>query len=115
MNTRNLRGRRQSVNLKFPKRIPEAPSNISQLIQQSAYFCGGKDKIKPFTPYTKKTYDTIDDDLPEGFKVKENKRQDGHEDKEFLTPDRKYVMRSKLSVFEYCKLVVAGLYDIKKE
>ena len=116
MNSGNLRGRQQFVDLKFPKSIPEAPKNISQLIKQSAYFGGRKDKIKPFYPSSRKPFDTIDDELPEGFKIQVNKRQDGkHADKEFLTPDRRYVMRSKLSVFEYCKLVVASLYDIKND
>jgi len=91
---------------KFPENLPESPDNIDELLNQSVYFQNKKSLIKSYYP-SHKQYDVIDEDLPEGFRVWEQLRPNGkHVDKEFLTPDGKHVLRSKLAVYEYCKMIL---------
>ena len=100
------KGKRLSTNFHFPSSLPEVPENIDDILKQSAYFSSKKSLIKAYYP-SHKQYDMVDDELPDGFKVWEQLRPNGkHLDKEFLTPDGRHILRSKLAVAEYCKVVL---------
>jgi len=100
------KGKRFSTAYNFPASLPETPENIDDIIKQSSYFQNRKTLIKSFYPSSKQ-YDIVDEELPEGFKVWEQIRPNGkHMDKEFLTPDGRHILRSKLAVSEYCKVVL---------
>ena len=88
----------------FPILSKEA---ISELLQKSSYFQDKPSIIKPFEP-SFKNFDILDPRLPSGFLVWEQHRPGGkHKDREFLSPDGFFVLRSKLAVAEYTKMILS--------
>lgn len=88
----------------FPILSKEA---ISELLQKSSYFQDKPSIIKPFEP-SFKNFDILDPSLPSGFLVWEQHRPNGkHKDREFLSPDGFFVLRSKLAVAEYTKMILS--------
>ena len=79
---------------------------MQKLMMDSEYFNTRKGMVKPYIP-SDKTFMTIEDpSLPEGFKVFTQMRPSGkHIDKEFLTPDGFFILRSKVACAEYATLM----------
>ena len=79
---------------------------MQNLMKKSEYFRSRKTLFKPYVP-SDKTFMTLDDlTLPEGFQVYAQSRPGGrHVDKEFLTPDRYFILRSKVACVEYANLM----------
>ena len=85
---------------------------MQKLMMESEYFNTRKGMVKPYIP-SDKTFMTIEDpSLPEGFKVFTQMRPSGkHIDKEFLTPDGFFILRSKVACAEYASLMSQGDQD----
>ena len=79
---------------------------MQKLMMESEYFNTRKGMVKPYIP-SDKTFMTIEDpSLPEGFKVFTQMRPSGkHIDKEFLTPEGFFILRSKVACAEYASLM----------
>ena len=88
--------------------IPILPKQtILKLIESSGYFQKKPTIIKAYEP-SFKNFDIIDPSLPRGFLVREQVRSSSprHVDKEFLSPDGQFVLRSRVAVTEYTKMIL---------
>ena len=79
---------------------------MTKLLKKSPYFKSRRQSCKRYVQ-TEKSFMTIEDpSLPEGFRVFEQMRSTGrHIDREFVTPDGFFVLRSKVACTEYAKLM----------
>merc|ERR1719282_930528 len=79
---------------------------MTKLLKKSPYFKSRTQSCKRYVQ-TEKSFMTIEDpSLPEGFRVFEQMRSTGrHIDREFVTPDGFFVLRSKVACTEYAKLM----------
>ena len=96
--------------------LPILPRNkILKLIENSDYFRNKPTIIKAFEP-SFKNFDILDPSLPKGFLVWEQARPSGrHVDKEFLSPDGQFVLRSKVAAAEYSKMILSHLQSDGEE
>ena len=90
---------------------------MQKLMMESEYFNARKGMVKPYIP-SDKTFMTIEEDasLPDGFKVSTQMRPFGKQiDKEFLTPDGFFILRSKVACAEYASLMSDQNNDIEND
>merc|ERR1719507_346470 len=88
--------------------IPVLPrETILTLLENSGYFRSKPSILRPFEP-SFKNFDIIDSSLPRGFLVWEQARATGsHVDREFLSPDGQFVLRSRVAAAEYSKMILS--------
>ena len=88
--------------------IPILPrETILKLLKNSEYFRSKPTIFRAFEP-SFKNFDIIDSSLPRGFLVWEQVRASGgrHTDREFLSPDGQFVLRSRVAAAEYSRMIL---------
>ena len=77
-----------------------------KILMESEYFKYKPSMLKQYLPGNKHFISCQDPTLPEGFKVFELPRKENNrKDKEYLTPDKFFVLRSKTACLEYAKFL----------
>ena len=96
------------VKISSDQDIPILPrETILTLLDNSGYFRSKPSIFRPFEP-SFKNFDIIDSSLPRGFLVWEQARATGsHVDREFLSPDGQFVLRSRVAAAEYSKMILS--------
>ena len=90
----------------FPDNADERMIRMQKLMMKNEYFKTRKGMVKPYIPSDKAFMFFEDPTIPDGFRVFAQSRPNGkHVDREFLTPDGFFILRSKLACTEYVQMM----------